>query len=158
LSDQFEVKDSGERKQFESGMVRDTSAGKVNFLLVRPGPMLRRWAAHLTKAETKYPPPEIGVPNWTLANGPEELDRFRQSAARHFESWLDDEMDEDHAAGVIFNINGAEYVKEKLQSGLVYSPENEFEYDRGSGPGPCPDEPNAGCSICDGRRELGICT
>ena len=114
MSEGFEVKDSGERKQFESGMVRDAAEGKINFLLVRPGPMFRRWAAHLTKAEAKYPPPEPGVPNWTLASGPEELDRFRQSAARHFESWLNDETDEDHAAGVIFNVNGAEYVKEKL--------------------------------------------
>jgi len=114
VSEEFSIKDSGERKQFDSGMVRDTSEGKVNFLLVRPGPMLRRWAKHLTVAEAKYPPVATGVPNWTLAAGEAELERFRESAARHFESWLAGERDEDHAAGVFFNINGAEYVRDRL--------------------------------------------
>jgi hypothetical protein len=99
-----------------SGMVRDTSEGKTNYLLIRFGPMLRRWAAHLTKGEAKYPPPEIGVPNWTLAAGQEELQRFRESACRHFEQWLAGETDEDHAAAVLFNINGAEFVRERLEA------------------------------------------
>lgn len=110
----FEVKDSGARAEFESGMVRDTSVGKINWMTIRPGPMLRRWAEHLTKAQQKYPDVHPGVPNWTLADGPDELARFRQSAARHFEQWLAGDRDEDHAAAVFFNINGAEYVRERL--------------------------------------------
>jgi hypothetical protein len=43
-----------------------------------------------------------------------EYERFQESAARHFEQWLEGENDEDHAAAVFFNINGAEYVKAKL--------------------------------------------
>lgn len=97
-------------------MVRDTTAGKVDFLNVRFGPMFKRWAAHLTKGRAKYEDPEPGVPNWTLAAGKEEWLRARESASRHFEQWLDGEIDEDHAAAVFFNINLAEYVKEKLHA------------------------------------------
>jgi hypothetical protein len=116
VSDGFAVKDSGERREFASGMVRDTSEGKINFLLVRPGPMLRRWAAHLTKAAAKYDTErQPGEPrNWTLASGEAELERFQESAARHFEQWLAGEIDEDHAAAIYFNVNGAELVKERL--------------------------------------------
>jgi hypothetical protein len=111
---EFAIKDSGERKEFDSGMVRDTDEGKINFLSVRVGPMFRRWATHLTKGRTKYPDVSPGVPNWTLAEGEAELARGRESAARHFESWLNDEVDEDHAAGIYFNVNLVEFVKEKL--------------------------------------------
>jgi hypothetical protein len=110
----LEVKDSGERRQFESGMVRDTAAGKTNFLRTLDGPMFERWATHLTKAEAKYPDIAPGVANWTLASGPQELQRFRESAFRHFLQWMRGDVDEDHASAVFFNINGAEYVKEKM--------------------------------------------
>lgn len=110
LASEFGLKDSGERMQFLSGMQRDTSAGKPDFTLVFDGPMVARWAEHLTKGAVKYT-----ARNWMQASGPEELERFRQSAARHFVQWLRGDMDEDHAAAVFFNINGVEYVKERMQ-------------------------------------------
>jgi hypothetical protein len=110
----FTVKDSGERHRFDSGMVRDTTTGKVNFWRVFIGPMLERWAAHVSKAAVKYPDVTPGVPNWTLAEGEEELQRFIDSAARHFYQWIRGDRDEDHAAAVMFNINGAEYVRQRM--------------------------------------------
>ena len=95
-------------------MVRDTTEDKVDYTGVRFGPMYKRWAVHTTKGRKKYQDPEPGVPNWTLAEGKEEWLRFRESAVRHFEAWLDGETDEDHAAATYFNINGAEYVKDKM--------------------------------------------
>lgn len=106
---EFEVKDSGERVEYASGMRRDTQEGKTNFLLVRDGPMFERWAEHLTKGATKY-----GLRNWKLARSEEELERFKNSAARHFEQWLQGERDEDHAAATFFNINAVEFVRNKL--------------------------------------------
>lgn len=103
------IKDSGKREQFESGMVRDTSADKIDYTLIFDGPMLERWAAHLTAGARKY-----SKRNWLQAAGQAELDRFRESALRHFIQWLRGDTDEDHAAAVYFNINGAEYVKPKL--------------------------------------------
>jgi hypothetical protein len=105
----FVVKDSGERQQFSGGMVRDTQAGKTLYSLVFDGPMFKRWAAHLTKGAIKY-----AARNWMLAAGNSEADRFKESALRHFIDWFDGKTDEDHAAGVFFNINGYEYVKEKM--------------------------------------------
>lgn len=107
---EFVVKDSGERMEFKSGMVRDTSGDKTNIALVFDGPMFYRWAVHLTKGAVKY-----AKRNWMKAEGQEELDRFRESAARHFHQWYRGDTDEDHAAAVMFNLNGAEYVKEKLE-------------------------------------------
>ena len=112
------MKDSGERESFDSGMVRDTTAGKIDFTLALDGPMFERYAAHLTKGAEKYE-----KRNWMKARGQAELDRFRESALRHFLQWLRGDQDEDHAAAVIFNINGAEYVEERM--GEDYSVEND---------------------------------
>jgi len=118
------TKDSGERQQFESGMQRDTTVGKLLFHLVRFGPMFMRWVGLLTRGAVKY-----DENNWMKANGPAELKRFIESADRHFAIWAtyrltgvnieDPEkptrlpLTEDHAAAVFFNINGAEYVVER---------------------------------------------
>ncbi len=111
---QFTIKDSGRRLRFGGGMVRDVTDGKIGWHRVADGPMLRRWAEHLTHAaKAKYADVAPGVPNWTRAKGRRELARFKESAFRHFMQWFLDEVDEDHAAAVYFNINGAEYVKER---------------------------------------------
>lgn len=104
----FQVKDSGQRQQFESGMVRDVTDDKIDYSLALDGPMFQRLAEHLTKGAKKYE-----KRNWMQANGEAELERFRESALRHFLQWYWGETDEDHAAAVFFNINGAEFVKEK---------------------------------------------
>jgi hypothetical protein len=105
----FVIKDSGKRIDYESGMRRDVQDGKPMFGLVYDGPMLHRWAVHLTGGAVKY-----GERNWQLANSQEELNRFMHSAARHFYQWFVGEVDEDHAAAVYFNINAAEYVKGRI--------------------------------------------
>lgn len=106
----FIVEDSGKRKEFAGGMQRDTADGKIDYSLVLDGPMFLRWAEHMDKGARKY-----NKRNWMKAAGDEELIRFKESALRHFMQWfLDLNPKEDHASGVFFNINGAEYVKEKL--------------------------------------------
>lgn len=104
----YEVKDSGTREQFPGGMQRDVQTDKTLFSLVYDGPMLERWAVHLTKGARKYE-----ARNWMLAEGAAELVRAKDSAARHFFQWMRGDQDEDHAAAVFFNINLAEYVKKK---------------------------------------------
>lgn len=88
-------------------MVRDVTDDKIDYTLALDGPMFKRLAIHLTKGAVKY-----AKRNWMKARGQEELDRFKESATRHFFQWLNGDTDEDHAAATIFNINGAEYVKE----------------------------------------------
>lgn len=104
----YEIKDSGKREEFKGGMVRDTAEGKINYALVNDGPMLKRWAQHLTAGAKKY-----AKRNWMLAEGQEEYDRAKESAFRHFMQWFNDENDEDHGAAVMFNINEVEYLKLK---------------------------------------------
>lgn len=111
----FTVKDSGERATFSNGMVRDVEDNKTDYTLVLDGPMFDRWAEHLTKGAKKY-----AARNWMLAEGDTELERFKRSALRHFIQWFRGETDEDHASAVYFNLNGAEYVKQRLQERAEY--------------------------------------
>lgn len=109
----YVVKDSGRRQEYSTGMRRDLQDGKVRYDLVVPEngmSMLTRWAEHMRKGAEKY-----GERNWELARTDEELKRFRQSAFRHFMQWWFNENDEDHAAAVFFNIQCAEYVKDKMK-------------------------------------------
>jgi hypothetical protein len=114
--DQFTTKDSGERVQWSTGMQRDTTKGKLLASLLIPllipfkETMLYRWIALLTRGAEKY-----AARNWEQAKTTEELDRFKDSAFRHFLQWFAGETDEDHAAAVFFNIQGAEYVKSRLE-------------------------------------------
>jgi hypothetical protein len=105
----YTVKDSGERQQFESGMQRDTTTSKVRYDLVFDGPLIERLARHLTLGAKKYE-----ARNWMKASGAEELERFRESASRHFIQYMRGDVDEDHFAAVVFNLNGAEYVRAKM--------------------------------------------
>jgi hypothetical protein len=92
-----------------SGVVRTSTEGKTDYLLVRDGPLYERWAKHLSSHS-----PRTGKRNWMLAETQVDLDRFLESAARHFEQWLRGDTDEDHAAALLFNVNGAEYVRDQL--------------------------------------------
>jgi hypothetical protein len=106
----FVVKDSGAREHFNSGMERDTAKDKVRYDLLFDGPLLERWAVQLTKGAKKYE-----ARNWMKAEGLEEYNRFRESAARHFAQWMRGDIDEDHAAAVVFNLNGALYVEQQME-------------------------------------------
>lgn len=122
---QFEIKDSGTREKFSSGMERDTAIGKQRPDLVRDGPMYLRWVSHLTKGAIKY-----AARNWMKASGQEEYDRFLESTDRHFNIWYTwrkyginiedinnptkEPLKEDHASAVYFGINGVEYTADKI--------------------------------------------
>lgn len=103
----FTTKDSGERVSFSTGMSRDISDNKARYDLVYL-PMLKRWAELMGRGQAKY-----GPRNWMKAETQPELDRFKESAFRHFMQWFNGDIDEDHASAVMFNISGAEYVREK---------------------------------------------
>lgn len=108
---EFKIKDSGKRAEYKSGMVRDLTEDKIDYSLVFDGPLINRLAVHLTKGAKKY-----NKRNWLKANGQEELDRFRESAVRHFMQWYYGENEEDHFSATVFNLNAYEYLKEKLNN------------------------------------------
>lgn len=105
---EFQTKDSGERQHYESGMVRDTDAGKPRYDLIDE-PILTRWAELMARGAEKY-----GENNWQKANSEEEMQRFKASGFRHFIAWIRGDEDEDHAVAVCYNIMAAEFLKRKL--------------------------------------------
>lgn len=108
LSHMFKTKDSGKRKEFKGGMVRDINDDKPMYTLIWQ-PLITRLAELMTRGAKKY-----GKHNWKLASGEEELERFKDSALRHMYQYLEGDESEDHCAAVCFNLMGAEFVKEKL--------------------------------------------
>jgi len=110
VSHEFEVKDSGQRIDYPSGMRRDVQTGKARYDLIDLD-FLERVAIHMTKGAEKY-----GEHNWRKANSQEEADRFRASAFRHMIQWLRRETDEDHMAAVAFNLAAYEYVIKRISN------------------------------------------
>lgn len=110
LTKAFTIKDSGKRQEYSTGMIRD-SQEKIRYDLI-PLFLLGRLAEHLTKGAKKYKPR-----NWEKASTPQELDRFIQSAWRHWLQLLVGLDDEDHFSALIFNLCGIEMVKAKLGKG-----------------------------------------
>jgi hypothetical protein len=108
--EQYKTLDSGKRQEFSTGMVRDVTEGKIRYDLVDQ-PMLKRWAELMTRGAEKY-----GPANWKKASTQEELDRFRQSAFRHFYQYMEGDTTEDHAAAVYFNLAGMEYVRVRIHN------------------------------------------
>jgi hypothetical protein len=120
---EFITNDSGKRQEFSTGMKRDTNEFKARFDLIVPfdlpygSQMLTRWADLMARGAVKY-----DARNWEKAETQEELDRFIDSAFRHFMQWLCGERGEDHAAAVFFNIQGAEYVRWRMAMNKNHSP------------------------------------
>lgn len=112
----FETKDGGKRIEHSSGMVRDTTEGKIDYTLALDGPMFQRYAELMDRGAVKY-----GKRNWMKANSAEEMERAQESLTRHFFQYLSRQTDEDHAAAIIFNLNEIEYIKERLD--VFESPE-----------------------------------
>jgi hypothetical protein len=114
---QFTTKDSGKRQEYPTGMRRDLQTGKPRYELCTPKDttiednMLYRWAMLMERGAIKY-----GVRNWELSHTEEELERFKGSAFRHLIQWLNDwDLEEDHCAAVMFNLQAAEYCKRRIK-------------------------------------------
>lgn len=90
----YEVKDSGERQNFDTGARRDTNEGKGAFHLL-PSIAVKRWAVHMEKGAAKY-----GENNW-LKGMPST--RYMESLLRHAFAYLAGDRSEDHMAAILFN-------------------------------------------------------
>jgi hypothetical protein len=96
-------------RRYESGVIRGDNTGKTDYTLALDGPLFERWAQLLTEnVESK------GKRNWMNARTQEDYDRFRESFLRHALSVLRGDEDEDHAAAVVFNLNGMLYTQQNL--------------------------------------------
>jgi hypothetical protein len=89
------LKDSGERRQFSTGAVRDRAAGKGRFDLITPQ-MMFRLARHYEAGALKY-----SDRNWEKGM---EISNYVDAALRHIEKYKDGWDDEDHLAAAIWNL------------------------------------------------------
>lgn len=114
---QYATQDSGVREEYASGMVRDTVAGKPRYDLIPTAP-LKRLAELYARGAEKY-----GECNWQLANSADEHRRFRASALRHAQQWLEGDESEDHAIAVVWNIFAFLWLEEKIGKLTEYGSE-----------------------------------
>jgi len=89
------VKDSGERREFGTGAVRDMSKGKGRYDLM-PARALKRVAKHFQNGAEKY-----SANNWRLGI---PLHSFADSALRHIFNYLEGKNDEDHLTAAAWNL------------------------------------------------------
>lgn len=107
----FVTKDSGERKDFETGAVRDVRAGKGRYDLISPL-ALKRLAQVYERGAAKYDPRnwEKGMP----------IGRCMDSAIRHIMQYMEGMRDEDHLAQAAWNLFSAMHYEVMIERGLMH--------------------------------------
>lgn len=107
------IKDSGNRRKFSSGAVRDMAEGKGRCDLL-PAAALLRLAKHFEAGAKKYGERnwEKGIPLWC----------FIDSAMRHLLKYMDGQTDEDHLCAAAWNLLCAMWTEEK------HGKSEEFKY------------------------------
>lgn len=105
-----EVKDSGERREFDTGSRRDVRRGKGRFDLINPI-ALKRLAQHYENGARKY-----GDHNWELG---QPIMSYLDSAIRHLYTYIEGNREEDHLAAVMWNAAAAIYTEEMVRRGVL---------------------------------------
>lgn len=104
------VKDSGERQEFDTGSKRDTQDGKGRPDLIPIEP-LRRLAKHYENGAKKY-----GNRNWEKG---QPLSRYYASAMRHMWDYMEGDYSEDHLAAAAWNIFSMIATQERIIAGKL---------------------------------------
>lgn len=98
------IKDSGNRREFGTGAVRDMAAGKGRCDLL-PAVSLLRLSKHFEAGCKKY-----GDRNWESGI---PISVYCDSAMRHLLKYLDGQKDEDHLCAAAWNLMCAMWTEEK---------------------------------------------
>lgn len=98
------LKDSGERRRFETGAVRDRAAGKGRYDLIPPQ-LKFRLARHYEAGALKY-----SDRNWEKGM---PFDVYIDAAERHLTKYEAGWTDEDHLAAAIWNLAALMFMEEK---------------------------------------------
>lgn len=98
------IKDSGDRREFSTGAVRDMQEGKGDMVSL-PNAAILRLSKHYEGGAKKYG-------RWNYTKGI-PISSFLDSCLRHVFKYLDGWDDEDHLAAAAFNILGAMEMEEK---------------------------------------------
>lgn len=100
----YAIKDSGDRREFDSGAIRDMGGNKGRCDLL-PACAILRLSQHYENGAKKYSDRnwEKGIP----------ISCMIDSGLRHLLKYLDGQDDEDHLAAAAWNILGAMFYEEK---------------------------------------------
>ena len=98
------LKDSGHRREFETGAMRDMQEGKGRCDLL-PACALIRLSKHYEAGANKY-----SARNWEKGI---PISVMLDSGLRHIFKYLDGQTDEDHLVAAAWNILGAMWMEEK---------------------------------------------
>lgn len=104
----YKIKDSGQRRDFKTGAVRDMASGKGRFDLI-PWEVVRALAIHYEKGCLKY-----GDRNWEKGI---PVHSFLDSAMRHLAQVIDGCDDENHLIAAIWNLVCAYQTILRIQRG-----------------------------------------
>jgi len=110
MANDYEIKDSGERKEYSTGAVRDVQRGKGRFDLL-PMFALEDLAKHYEKGCKKY-----GENNY-LRGIP--ISRFVDSGMRHLVQFIQGKEDEGHLISAIWNLIGAKETLDRIELGIL---------------------------------------
>lgn len=116
------ILDSGNRREFESGAVRDMAEGKGDMVSI-PWEALLRLSVHYENGAKKYN-------RWNFRKGI-PVSSFIDSACRHLAKYQCGCDDEDHLAAAAFNVLGAmlmENTKPEMQDLPLREGKNTFDY------------------------------
>lgn len=105
----FVIKDSGHRRTFKTGAVRDRPAGK-GLPTLRSPIANRRVNKHFETGAIKY-----DLRNWEKGM---PVIEFLNSAQRHLDDYLEGDRCEDHLAAAEWNIHCAIHTEEMVKRGL----------------------------------------
>ena len=100
----MEIKDSGKRKEYNTGAVRDTREGKGRYDLL-PWQAIHKLAIHCQEGAKKYGDRncERGIP----------ISRLIDSGIRHLSQYMQGKKDEPHLRSALWNIAFAIYMEEE---------------------------------------------
>lgn len=104
------VNDSGKRRSFGTGSVRDVRDGKGRYDLIPPYP-IERLAQHFENGAKKY-----GDNNWRLG---QPLSSYLDSALRHVFKFQGGARDEDHLTAAVWNLIAFIDTERRITAGLL---------------------------------------
>lgn len=106
----YTLKDSGKRKKFDTGAVRDLREDKGRYDLISPI-ALRRLAIIYEKGAKKYSDRnwEKGIP----------ICRYLDSAMRHIQQYMEGLRDEDHLSQAAWNLFCVVHTEVMIERGLL---------------------------------------
>ena len=106
----FVTKDSGERRQFNTGAQRDVVTDKGRYDLISPI-MMERLAKLLQRGAEKY-----NDRNWEKGM---PLSVYMDSGMRHLYKFLEGHRDEDHLIAAIWNLQALLHIEEMVKRGVL---------------------------------------